>query len=171
VVNAPEQGEGMPVTSSIRKRKENQLNEIFDRRLDRLVSLAARVLLSVPFVCGGIKNLLAYEGFVGYLTSRGMPMPAVLAAPSIATDLLGGLLLISGIRLRLLAPYLAAYTIFTAFVGHPFWLLDDPVSRGEMTFQFWKNLSIAGGLLGIAFAGGAVRSRQSARPEQGMASP
>ena len=146
------------------------MQETFNCRLDRLVSFAARVLLSVPFICGGIMNLLGYGGFVGYLASRGMPIPAVLAAPSIATDLLGGLLLIFGVRLRLLAPYLAIYTVFTAFVGHPFWLLNDPVSRGEMTFQFWKNLSIAGGLLGIAFASGAVRSRRPAGSGQGIAS-
>jgi putative oxidoreductase len=108
-----------------------------------------------------MKNLLAYGEFVGYLASTGMPIPAVLAAPSIATDLIGGLLLVLGIRLRLVAPYLALYTVFTAFVGHPFWLLDDPLTRGEMTFQFWKNLSIAGGLLGITLAGSAVESRQS----------
>lgn len=147
------------------------MHETSDRRFDRLVLFAARVLLSVPFICGGIKNLLAYGGFVGYLASRGMPTPAVLAAPSIATDLLGGLLLVFGIRLTLVAPYLAVYTVFTAFVGHPFWLLDDPVSRGEMTFQFWKNLSIAGGLLGTAFAGDAARCRRPAGSGQGMASP
>ncbi|MDR6413162.1 UNVERIFIED_ORG: putative oxidoreductase [Burkholderia sp. 1595] len=136
-----------------------ELTDMPYRRLDTLVLPAARVLLSVPFICGGVKNLLAYSGFVGYLAAQGMPMPGILAAPSIATDLLGGLLLVLGIRLRLVAPYLALYTIFTAFVGHPFWLLDDPGSRGEMTFQFWKNLSIAGGLLGI-FVTGAVEHKR-----------
>jgi putative oxidoreductase len=130
-------------------------------RLDALVLSAARVLLSVPFICGGIKNLLAYGGFVGYLASKGMPIPAVLAAPSIATDLVGGLLLIFGVRLRLLAPYLALYTIFTAFVGHPFWLVDEPLARDEMTFQFWKSLSIAGGLLGM-FAASAIQPKKRA---------
>lgn len=155
----------LPVTSlstvrSIRD-MENQLQEAPDLRLDVIVLAGARVLLSVPFICGGVQNLLSYGGFVGYLASKGMPVPGVLAAPSIATDLIGGLLLIFGIRLRLLAPYLALYTIFTAFVGHPFWLVDDPVNRGEMTFQFWKNLSIAGGLLGIALTGVASHSRKA----------
>nr|WP_057929661.1 DoxX family protein [Burkholderia ambifaria] len=137
------------------------MQEAPDRRLDAVVLSAARILLSVPFICGGVQNLLSYGGFVGYLASKGMPIPSSLAAPSIATDLIGGLLLIFGIRLRLLAPYLALYTIFTAFVGHPFWLVDDPVSRGEMTFQFWKNLSIAGGLLGIAITGVAAQGRKA----------
>lgn len=131
---------------------KTELTATPDYRLDAIVLSAARVLLSVPFICGGIKNLLAYGGFVGYLASKGMPIPAVLAAPSIATDLVGGLLLILGVRLRLLAPYLALYTIFTAFVGHPFWLVDDPLAHDEMVFQFWKNLSIAGGLLGMSVA-------------------
>ncbi|SAL62993.1 DoxD-like family protein [Caballeronia arvi] len=130
-----------------------------ERSLEGVLLAAARMLLSVPFICGGIQNLLSYGGFVGYLASKGMPIPSVLAAPSIATDLIGGLLLVFGFRLRLVAPYLALYTLFTAFVGHPFWLLDDPMSRGEMTFQFWKNLSIAGGLLGTAFSSISAQSR------------
>lgn len=117
---------------------------------------AARVLLSIPFIFGGIHNLFAYSIFVDYLASRGIPIPNILAAPSIASDLVGGLLLVLGIRLRILVPFLMIYIVFMAFVGHPFWLFEDPKLREDMVFHFWKNIAIAGGLLAVSVSNTAT---------------
>lgn len=137
------------------------MTDSLDCHLDALALIAARVLLSVPFIFGGIHNLFAYSGFAGYLASRGMPIPTVLAAPSVIADLVGGLMLVFGIRLRVLAPCLALYTIFTAFVGHPFWTFDEPMVREDMTLHFWKNMAIAGGLLGMFVVSAVQRKGQA----------
>ena len=47
--------------------------------LDTFVLFAARVLLSVPFLCGGIQNLFGYGDFAGYLASRGVPYTLLTA--------------------------------------------------------------------------------------------
>ncbi|AXF05628.1 DoxX family protein [Paraburkholderia hospita] len=110
---------------------------------------ASRVLLAILFVSGGLSNLLAYSSFARGLADLGIPMSHVLAAPAIATDLVGGVLLVLGFRLRLLAPYMALYTILTGFVAHPFWAFNDPNMQAAMAIQFWKNVAIAGGFLAL----------------------
>ncbi|AOJ11948.1 quinol oxidase [Burkholderia mayonis] len=133
-----------------------------DRGVDSAVLLAARIFLSVLFLSGGVKKLFAYGAFVGYLSAKGIPFPAAMAAPAIATELLGGAMLVLGVRMRVLAPCLALYTLFTAFTGHPFWTFDDPKLRADMTIQFWKNVAIVGGFLAL-FVSGAGRYSLSSR--------
>ncbi|MFJ1210249.1 DoxX family protein [Burkholderia pyrrocinia] len=139
------------------------MSESNHRGLDSAVLLAARICLSVLFLSGGVKKLFAYGAFAGYLSTKGIPFPAAMAAPAVATELLGGVLLALGIRMRVIAPCLALYTLFTAFTGHPFWTFGDPKLRADMTIQFWKNVAIAGGFLAL-FVSGAGRYSVSRNP-------
>lgn len=141
------------------------MNEPAYRNSDSVVLLVARICLSVLFLTGGIKKLLTYGAFVGYLTSKGIPFPGVMALPAIATELVGGVLLVLGVRIRILAPYLGLYTLFTAFSGHPFWTFDDPKMRAEMTIQFWKNIAIVGGFLTLYASGGGRLALSKKTPQ------
>ncbi|WP_176053178.1 DoxX family protein [Paraburkholderia caribensis] len=125
---------------------------------NNVVLLLGRVCLSVLFLWGGSMKLISYGAFVGYLTGKGVPAPTFFALPAIASELVGGLMLALGIQTRFVAAYLALYTLFTAFVGHPFWTFTDPKVRYDMTIHFWKNIAIVGGFLSVAAAGaGKIR--------------
>lgn len=138
-----------------------------ERRLTALALIVSRVLLAILFISGGLSNLRAYGAFAGGLATLGVPMPHFLAVPAIATDLIGGLFLLLGIRLRFLAPYMAVYTIFTGVVAHPFWSFGDPIMRTAMAVQFWKNVAIAGGFLAL-FAAGTVQADEEADWKTGI---
>jgi putative oxidoreductase len=47
---------------------------------------------------------------------------------------------------------LGLYTLAAALLGHPFWNMADPDRIGAM-INFYKNVSIAGGLLLLCLTG------------------
>jgi|APEBP8051073178_1049388.scaffolds.fasta_scaffold00020_285 putative oxidoreductase len=111
--------------------------------------LIARILIGVLFVVAGVGKLGDVAGFTGYLTSGGLP--AFLAWPTIALEVLGGLALILGYQTRIVALLLAGFTLLAALLYH-----FQPADQMQMT-MFLKNLAITGGLLMLyAHGAGAV---------------
>ena len=64
-----------------------------------------------------------------------------------AVQLIGGFMLATGRFPRLSAFALAASLIPTTWAGHRFWEEEDPGQRQSQQIQFFKNLSMLGGLL------------------------
>ncbi|MBM9400437.1 DoxX family protein [Gluconacetobacter azotocaptans] len=116
------------------------------------VLLAARLLLAALFVFMGWGKLTDYAGTVDYMASTGAPVPALSAGIAIIVELGIGLALVAGVLVTPLALALAAYTIVTAFIGHHYWTFTG-MQRYDMWIHFYKNFSIAGGLLALAAAG------------------
>jgi putative oxidoreductase len=111
--------------------------------------LIARILIGVLFVVAGVGKLGDVAGFTGYLTSGGLP--AFLAWPTIALEVLGGLALILGYQTRIVALLLAGFTLLAALLYH-----FQPADQMQMA-MFLKNLAITGGLLMLyAHGAGAV---------------
>ena len=116
-----------------------------------LLATGGRVLLAAIFVLSGASKLADPAGTAGYIASAGLPLPQVAVWVAIAVELLGGLALIAGLRVRLVAAALAAFTLVTAFAFH-----NNFADQVQM-IMFMKNLSIIGGLLQvIAFGGGRL---------------
>lgn len=116
-----------------------------------LLATGGRVLLAAIFVLSGVSKLADPSGTAGYIASAGLPLPQVAVWVAIAVELLGGLALIAGLRARLVAAALAAFTLVTAFAFHA-----DFANQIQM-IMFMKNISITGGLLQvIAFGGGRL---------------
>jgi putative oxidoreductase len=107
--------------------------------------LAARVLLGALFIVAGLGKLADVQGFIGYMTSGGVP--AILAWPVIALEVLGGLAILAGFQTRITAIVLAAFTILAAVLFH-----FVPADQMQMT-MFLKNFAIAGGFLALANIG------------------
>lgn len=101
--------------------------------------LAARILLALLFIMAGIGKLSDVQGFTGYMQSGGVP--AILAWPTIALELLGGLAVLAGLMTRPAALALAAFSLATGLLFH-----FDPADQMQMT-NFLKNLGLAGGFL------------------------
>lgn len=123
-----------------------------------LVSAAAlvgRVLLALMFVIAGVGKIGGFEGTVGYIASKGLPLPAVLAAGTVALEIVGGLALIAGFKARWAALALAAFTLLATVLFHNYWAMPAEQQYVQQ-LMFMKNLGVAGGML-MLFAFGPGR--------------
>jgi putative oxidoreductase len=109
--------------------------------------LIGRILLTLLFFVAGYNKLMNVGGTAGYFGKLGLPMPDLTVWLVIATELVGGLLILIGWKTRLVAWIMAIFTVATAVIGHKFWV--DP----SQATQFLKNLAIAGGFIMLAYAG------------------
>lgn len=114
--------------------------------------LIARVLLTSLFILFGWDKLVGFAGTVGYMQHLGMPLPTLGAALAVFMELGVGLAILAGWLTRPLALLLAAYTVATAFIGHPFWTMDG-ADQMAGKINFFKNMSITGGLIVLSIEG------------------
>jgi putative oxidoreductase len=117
--------------------------------------LVARILLIVLFIVFGWSKLTDYSGTVGYMAQTGAPMPSIAALVAILVEVFVALAVALGIWTRPLALLMVLYTLGTTFIGHPFWGMEG-AGRYENAINFYKNISIIGGLL-LLYATGAGR--------------
>jgi putative oxidoreductase len=122
---------------------ENQRNEII---------LLARIIMMILFIMAGWSKLTNFEGTVAYLTSLGAPMPMVAAGIAVVMEFFVAIAIILGFYTRPLAFLLALFALGTALIAHHFWTMVDP-ERAANTIQYFKNLSIMGGLLLLGITG------------------
>ncbi len=119
------------------------------------IALVARILIGLLFVVAGYGKIGGFDGIVGYIGSKGLPMPQVLAALTIALELGGGLLLMAGYKVRWVAIAFFLWLIPTTFIFHKFWGIDAAQVQNQMN-HFLKNVSIMGAMLMlVAFGPGA----------------
>jgi putative oxidoreductase len=124
-------------------------------RIKDEVILVARILLVVLFVVFGWSKLTNYSGTVGYMTQLNLPIPPVAALVVIAVEFFISLAIAFGVWTRPFALLLALYTLGTALIGHPFWTMEGAARNGN-AINFYKNISIIGGLL-LLYVTGAGR--------------
>lgn len=114
--------------------------------------LLARILLMVLFVIFGWGKLLGFGATVAYMDSVGLPLPTLTAGITVIMELFVGLAIVIGFYTRPLALLLGLYTLGAAVIGHQFWHMIDPDRIGAM-INFYKNVSISGGLLLLCIMG------------------
>ncbi|MEA2936214.1 MAG: putative oxidoreductase [Variibacter sp.] len=114
--------------------------------------LVARICLGLIFVISGWGKLMAVAGIATALQRAGLPSPQALGYVVGAIELVGGLMVIAGFLTRWAALALAAFTVGTIYIGHPFWAVAADQYMAQRT-QALKNLAIVGGYLMLAFAG------------------
>ena len=81
-----------------------------------------------------------------------MSVPEVTAAVVIFMELAVGIALVLGFYTRPLAMLMAVYTLGTGLIAHHYWDMEG-AARIQNTIQFYKNISIIGGLLLLCAAG------------------
>lgn len=117
-----------------------------------LPALIGRVLLALMFLIAGFSKLGGLEGTAGYIASKGLPMPQVLAIGAAVLEFVAAALLIVGWQARWAALALAAFTLLASVLFHNFWAM--PEAQKMMQQQaFMKNIAAVGGLL-MVFAFG-----------------
>lgn len=128
---------------------------MFDRFQNPL-ALAARILLALMFVLAGFSKLTGFEGTVGYIASKGLPLPQVGAVIALLVEIVGGIALIVGWNARWAAAVLAVFTAAATVIFHNFWAVPAEQAMVQ-NLMFMKNISVIGGLLAIvAFGAGAL---------------
>lgn len=124
---------------------------LLDRQRDSVL-LLARILLMILFVTSGWGKLTSFSMTEGYFASLGVPVPAMATLIAICMEFVVGIALVVGFFTRPLAVLMALFVLGTALLGHQFWTMVEPAKSANM-LQFFKNLSIVGGLLSLAVAG------------------
>lgn len=116
----------------------------------------ARILLALMFVLAGIGKLGGLAGTAGYIASKGLPLPMVLAVATGVLELVAGVLLIVGWQARWAALALAAFTLLATVLFHNYWAMPAEQQMVQK-LMFMKNLAVTGGLLYVfAFGAGAL---------------
>jgi putative oxidoreductase len=148
------------------------------------IRLIARPMLASMFLVGGIDSLTHASGKVTKATkvtehvpemaariAPGLPVPtdpATLIRINGGVQVAAGLALATGRMPRLAALALAASMVPTTYAGHAFWEEKEKAARASQRVQFFKNISMMGGLLlaGVDTEGKpgvAWRARRAAR--------
>jgi len=108
--------------------------------MNKAIELTGRILLGHIFLLAGLNKLgEGYAGTAGYMDSMGVPgglLPVV-----IAVEIIGGLMVILGFKVKWAAYALAGFTLLAGIIFH-----SNFADQMQMIL-FMKNASIAGGLL------------------------
>jgi putative oxidoreductase len=114
-------------------------------------SIAGRLCLSAIFLVSGAGKLMSPQATIAEIQSAGLPLPTLGLVLATAIELLCGIALLFGFRVRWTAAILAAFTMTTAIFFHS--AFADP---NQFT-HFLKNVAITGGLLQAVVLGDATR--------------
>jgi putative oxidoreductase len=124
--------------------------------MQSLVPLIGRILLAAIYIMSGFGKATGFEGTVGYIASKGLPMPQLLAVGAMVVELGGGLMLLIGWKTRWAAGALLVFTALAALLFHNFWSVPPEQAQDQM-IHFMKNLTMMGGFLYvIAFGAGEI---------------
>jgi putative oxidoreductase len=117
----------------------------------RYLPFAGRLLIGIPFAMSGFSKLAAYGPTTAKIGAVGLPVPPLAFAVAVAVELGGGLLLIAGFQVRVIAIALALFTLAAGVFFH-----SNFADQNQM-IHFLKNIMLVGGLLQIAaFGAGAI---------------
>jgi len=118
--------------------------------------LVGRILLAILFLVSGFDKITGFGNTVGYIASKGLPLPQLGAVIAIVVELGTGILIVIGWQARWAATVLFLFLIPTTFIFHNFWSVEA-AQKPMQTLQFMKNLCIMGGVLYImAFGAGPL---------------
>lgn len=120
--------------------------------MSSFLMLIGRLLLGGLFIFSFYGKVMEYDTTAAYMATKGLPFIPLLLGLAIVIELVGGLSLIFGYKIRAMALLLFLYLIPVTFFIHDFWNAQAPNDRIEL-INFIKNLGIMGGLLYVAATG------------------
>jgi putative oxidoreductase len=95
---------------------------------------------------------------IGYAGHQGVPMPGLLVPLSGVIAFIGAVLVLVGFHARLGAWLLVLFLVPVTLTMHNFWAVADPMMAQMQRAMFFKNLSMLGGALLIAYFGAGPMS-------------
>ena len=112
-----------------------------------IVLIVGRILFALIFINSGFAHFAQRDAMTGYAQFKKVPAAKLAVPVSGVMILLGGLSIVLGLWMDLGALLLAIFLIFSAFMMHNFWTMDDATQKMNETVAFFKNLSMAGAAL------------------------
>lgn len=115
--------------------------------MDGTAVTLGRMLLGLYFLVPGITKITSYQAMLDYMTLHSIPMPELLLPLTTVLQIVGGLFLIVGFRIKE-AAYMFAGMVLVINVGmHDFWNTYAEHDQKHELQNFIKNLGILAGLL------------------------
>ena len=118
----------------------------------KYLPLAARICLSLIFLKAGISHILGFTDTVSQMAGMGLPIPEVLLIFTIIFQILGGLSLLLGYKVKIGSILLILFLIPATLVYH------NPIGDASQVNDFLKNIGLIGGLLMVIYAGAGALS-------------
>tara|TARA_B100000886_G_scaffold336399_1_gene295113 strand:- start:133 stop:531 length:399 start_codon:yes stop_codon:yes gene_type:complete len=115
--------------------------------MEKISITTGRMLLGLYFLYPGITKIPKYDFMVEYMTLHNIPLINILLPLTIVLQIVLGLMLITGYRIKETAIILATLTIFINVGMHDFWNTYPGTDAGHEMQNFVKNLGIIAGLL------------------------
>ena len=107
----------------------------------------ARLLLVRAYLLGGIVKLTDWQAAVAEQAHFGMVPPAFWAGCTIAVELAGSLLILSGRLIWLGAGMLGVFTLLAAITANAFWTMPAGQELFMATNAFFEHLGLIGGFI------------------------
>jgi len=113
------------------------------------LSWISRLLLSAIFILSAVNKIIGFAGMSGFLASLGWPAPGLWLTLAILFELLGGLGLLFGFRVRWASLALILFTVLATVLVHGalFSHAADAMVKQDQMVHILKNIAIIGGLL------------------------
>ena len=125
----------------------------------KYIPLAARICLCIIFINSGIGKILGFAGTAEMMANQGLPIANILLIFTIAFQLLGGLSLLLGYKVKIGSTLLILFLIPATLVFH------NPIAKPDELNNFLKNIGLIGGLLMTIYAGSGALSIDNAKEQ------
>lgn len=113
--------------------------------------ITGRILFSFIFLVSAFGHFKAES--IAFAAFKGVHFASVLVPLSGIIELAGGLSILIGYHARIGAWLLLIFLIPVTFTFHQFWTIQDELARQMDMAAFFKNISMLGGALIIAYFG------------------
>ncbi|AFZ46600.1 DoxX family protein [Cyanobacterium stanieri PCC 7202] len=118
----------------------------------KYLPLAARICLCLIFLRAGINHILGFNSTVEMMTDQGLPIANILLLFTVVFQLLGGISLLLGYKVKIGSVLLILFLIPATLVFH------NPIADPNEINNFLKNIGLIGGLLMVIYAGSGALS-------------
>ena len=130
----------------------------------RWTAFLARLALVGAYLLGGIVKASDWSAAVAEQAHFGMHPATFWAALTIAVEIIGSLLILSGRLVWLGAGMLGVFTLFAAITANAFWAMPAGQARFMATNAFFEHLGLIGGFALVAIV---AKAAQRNRPGGG----
>ena len=113
----------------------------------RVTWFVARLALVSAYLLGAVVKLADFPAAVAEQAHFGMTPPALWAALTIAVELIGPILILSGRLVWLGAGMLGVFTLLAALTANAFWAMPQGPERFTATNAFVEHIGLIGGFV------------------------
>jgi transmembrane protein len=113
------------------------------------IAWVIRAALALPFAASVVAKLGNWPGAVAESAALGFGHPVLVAAATVATQLVGCVLLFTRRLCWLGAGMLAVFTACATLLAHAFWALQGSARIAQMN-TFFEHVAIIGGFAAVA---------------------